>query len=147
MNAPTHQKRYLHPSDEIVKTFAAKTFQGAFVMLHLVLFRDIADYSADPELAPEEPISGREAYARYVEHTLPYLEASGGEILFIGEGGPFLIGPGHERWDRIALINHRTFEDFIAFATNEDYLKGIGHRSAALLDSRLLPIENLRQQN
>jgi uncharacterized protein (DUF1330 family) len=116
-------------------------------MLHLVLFRDVADYSADPELAPEEPISGREAYTRYVEHTLPYLEASGGEILFIGEGGPFLIGPGREHWDRIALINHRTFEDFIAFATNEDYLKGVGHRSAALLDSRLLPIENLRQHD
>jgi hypothetical protein len=31
-------------------------------------------------------------------------------------------------------------DDFFAFASNPAYLAGIGHRTAALEDSRLLPI-------
>jgi hypothetical protein len=31
-------------------------------MLNLLRFREIADYSANPELTPAEPISGAEAF-------------------------------------------------------------------------------------
>jgi len=47
-------------------------------MLNLLRFREEADYSAFPELAPPEPISGSESYDRYVRHTTPLLIASGG---------------------------------------------------------------------
>lgn len=30
---------------------------------------------------------------RYIEHTLPFLRESGGEIMFLGDGGEFLIRP------------------------------------------------------
>jgi hypothetical protein len=33
-----------------------------------------------------------------------------------------------------------TMADFIAFAQNAEYLGGMGHRQAALDDSRLLPL-------
>ena len=56
--------------------------KGPVVMLNLLRFRDVADYSAAPELEPTEPISGEAAYRLYMEHTLPYLTNSGGEILF-----------------------------------------------------------------
>ena len=103
-------------------------------------FRDIADYTATPELAPVAPISGTEAFSRYISHTLPYLEASGGSLLFIGEGGAFFIGPAAERWDRAMLVRQSTVENFIAFASHEGYLAGYGHRLAAVADSRLLPL-------
>jgi hypothetical protein len=32
---------------------------------------------------------------------------------------------------------------FMAFASNAEYLAGIGHRMAALEDSRLLPLEEI----
>ncbi|MEO6303022.1 MAG: DUF1330 domain-containing protein, partial [Bacteroidia bacterium] len=37
-------------------------------------------------------------------------------------------------------IRQNSVADFIAFASDKEYLKGIGHRTAALEDSRLLPL-------
>ncbi len=109
-------------------------------MLNLLRFREIADYSGAPELAPESPISGAAAFQRYIEHTLPYLRESGGELIFLGAGGSFLIGPESERWDVAMLVRQSSAEAFLAFASHADYQAGIGHRTAALEDSRLLPL-------
>jgi hypothetical protein len=38
------------------------------------------------------------------------------------------------------LIRQRSVEAFLAFASDSAYLAGIGHRTAALADSRLLPL-------
>lgn len=132
--------RYLEPSDEAGRAFLARGLRGPIVMLNLLRFRRIADYSHTPDLAPSEPISGAEAYRRYMEHTLPFLQASGGEVLFLGSGGALLIGPSSERWDLAMLVRQRSADAFLSFATNPEYLAGIGHRTAALEDSRLLPL-------
>ena len=109
-------------------------------MLNLLRYRSIADYSATPGLAPATPISGAEAYRRYMEHTLPFLKKSGGEVIFFGDGGQFLIGPMDERWDAVMLVRQSSIAGFMAFASNQEYLAGLGHRVAALEDSRLLPM-------
>src|SRR5262245_66667137 len=93
--------RYLEPTEEAGRAFFGRGLQGEVVMLNLLRFRAIADYSASPAVAPAAPISGAEAYDRYVAHTLPYLRRSGGDILFLGDGGGFLIGPPDESWDRV----------------------------------------------
>ena len=109
-------------------------------MLNLLRFRPVADYSATPDLAPASPISGETAYRLYMEHTLPHLKRSGGEVLFFGKGGEFLIGPSDERWDAAMLVRQTNVASFLEFASNQEYLSGIGHRLAALEDSRLLPL-------
>ena len=109
-------------------------------MLKLLRLRPVADYAANPELAPAQPISGAEAYDRYIAHTLPYLTQSGGALLFLGEGGPFLTGPEGERWDRAMLVKQNSVQAFMAFAGHDAYLAGLGHRAAAVEDSRLLPL-------
>jgi len=38
------------------------------------------------------------------------------------------------------LIRQSSLDSFIAFTENAEYLAGLGHRRAALADSRLLPI-------
>jgi hypothetical protein len=131
---------YLDPTPEAGKALVMRRISGSVVMLNLLRFRAWADYSASPELAPHEPITGAAAYQRYMEHTLPFLKQSGGEVLFLGQGGDFLIGPPDERWDAALLVRQRSVSDFIAFASNPEYLAGIGHRTAALEDSRLLPL-------
>jgi uncharacterized protein (DUF1330 family) len=136
----TGDVRYLEPTQESGKAFVMRNISGSVVMLNLLRFRKAADYSSTPYLAPATPISGAAAYRLYVEHTLPYLEKSGGELLFLGTGGNFLIGPSHERWDAAMLVRQRSVADFMAFASNPEYLAGIGHRLAALEDSRLLPL-------
>lgn len=133
-------RTYLEPTQESGRALFARSIPGSVVMLNLLRFRDIADYSATPELAPATPISGEAAYRLYVAHALPHLKASGGEVLFFGRGGPFLIGPSGERWDAAMLIRQSSVESFVAFASNQGYLNGIGHRLAALEDSRLLPL-------
>ncbi len=134
------KENYLTPTQEAGRDFIMRQIKGNVVMLNLLRFRQIADYSQTPELMPEKPISGEEAYQIYIEHTLPFLTRSGGEILFMGKGGPFLIGPVSEQWDAALLIRQNSVDSFLAFESNHDYMKGIGHRTAALEDSRLLPL-------
>ena len=132
---------YIEPSNENGRRFFGRGFTGPVTMLNLLRFREWADYSTFPELAPLEPISGREAYDRYVGHTLPFLAAVGGDVRFLGDGGSYLIGPEDERWDVVMLVRHVSVQAFMGMAESVDYLAGIGHRVAALEDSRLLPIE------
>jgi uncharacterized protein (DUF1330 family) len=134
---------HLEPTPESARAFVRRGITGQVVMLNLLRFREVADYSASPELAPEIPVAGAAAYDRYIAHTLPYLKQSGGDVLFMGNGGQFLIGPQGERWDRTLLIRQSSVEAFMAFAVDEGYLAGLGHRTAALADSRLLPLTEL----
>ncbi|MBI1650565.1 DUF1330 domain-containing protein [Hyphomicrobium sulfonivorans] len=142
MNA-TNATSYLEPTQEAGRQFMQRNFAGPVVMLNLLRLRVVADYSSYPELAPVMPISGAQAYERYIEHTLPFLRASGGEILFLGEAGHFLIGPADERWDLAMLVRQASAGAFVSFASDTGYLAGLGHRSAAVEDSRLLPLSEL----
>ncbi len=109
-------------------------------MLNLLRFRDTADYSDHLELAPARPISGRAAYDRYIAHSLPFLTATGGSVDFMGDGGTYFVGPIEERWDAALMVRQANLQGFFSFATNGDYLAGIGHRAAAVDDSRILPL-------
>jgi uncharacterized protein (DUF1330 family) len=140
MSEQVAPRAHLEPTQEAGRALFMRGIKGPVVMLNLLRLRDVADYSASPELAPPAPISGAEAYRRYVEHTQPFLRESGGELVFLGEGGPFFIGPAEERWDLVMLVRQASVDSFIAFASNPDYLAGIGHRTAAIEDSRLLPV-------
>jgi uncharacterized protein (DUF1330 family) len=137
------QARYLEPTQASGRALMHRAVQGQIVMLNLLCFRAVADYSHSPHLAAENEISGAEAYDRYIAHTMPFLIRSGGAVLFSGDGGQFLIGPEHERWDRALLVRQSSVDSFMAFATDPAYLAGLGHRMAALEDSRLLPLIEL----
>ena len=106
--------RYLEPSQSAGKLFVQRGIEGGLVMLNLLRFREVADYSANPELAPAAPISGAEAFDRYIRHTLPFLRESGGDVAFLGAGGPFLIGPEDERWDMAMLVRQSSVTSFLA---------------------------------
>lgn len=132
---------YLEPTQESGRTFFMRGIAGRVVMLNLLRYRAMADYSATPQLAPATATTGEAAYRKYMEHTMPHLERSGGKLLFFGRGGPFLVGPEGERWDAALLVQQASAAAFMEFASNAEYLAGIGHRTAALEDSRLLPLE------
>ena len=133
-------KPYLQPTQAQGAALFTRNIPGELVMLNLIRLRETADYSEHPAVAPESPISGREAFQKYIDFTMPFLTESGGELLFLGNGGSYFIGPAEEQWDVVMLVKQNSLKDFMAFATNEAYLVGLGHRSAATLDSRLLPM-------
>ena len=121
---------YLDVTQEQGKEFFQRQIEGEITMLNLLRFREVADYSAHPELAPDQPISGEHAYQLYMQYTWPFLIQAGGEVTFLGKSGNFLIGPTDEKWDMVLLVRHASLEKFMAFASHEDYLKIAGHRTA-----------------
>ena len=134
---------YLDPTDRNAVELFSRQISGPITMLNLLRLRVTADYSTDPDLAPATAITGRAAYDRYIQHTLPYLTESGGELIYLGSGGNYLIGPEGEGWDLAMLVRQNSIESFMNFASNEGYLKGIGHRTAAVWDSRILPLVDM----
>ncbi|MFT5611706.1 MAG: hypothetical protein ACI9WC_000385 [Arenicella sp.] len=136
----TMKQRYLEPTQEAGMALFSRDIKGPVTMLNLLEFRPTADYSQNPELSDGATITGREAFQKYIRHTLPFLKQSGGQMTFASEGGNYFIGPQDERWDMVMLIRQNSLQDFMQFASNAEYLKGIGHKSAAICDSRLLPL-------
>jgi hypothetical protein len=137
---PEQAVSYLEPTPAAGCAFVMRQLKGNIVMLNLLRFRAVADYSATPELAANTSMSGADAFKLYIEHTLPYLRETGGDLIFVGAGGQFLIGPQTERWDLAMLVRQTSVESFLAFVSHKAYLAGMGHRTAALEDSRLLPL-------
>ena len=131
---------YIEATDENGQLVFERGIQGPVTMLNLLRFRRVADYSQAPHLAPPEPVSGRDAYDRYVAETLPLLSARGGSIVWQGSGGHFLIGPVEERWDLAMLVRHESLQALMDMADDPAFQAVIGHRTAALEDSRLLPL-------
>jgi uncharacterized protein (DUF1330 family) len=132
---------FISPTPESIAALMARNIDGPVTMLNLIRFREIADYSDSPDLAPNEPISGQQAYEICSGHTLPLLAEAGGEVLFVGTGGPLLIGPEEAQWDRVLLVRYPNLGAFLSMTQSPNYAAGGGHRTAALADSRLLPIE------
>jgi uncharacterized protein (DUF1330 family) len=132
---------YLEVSPEQGAAFFGTPEAGPVVMLNLLRFRDMADYSHAPDLAPDGPVSGREAYDRYMRDMRPLLEASGGNVLFSGSSAGFLIGPQDETWDHVLLVRQASKAAFLAFASDPQAQRITAHRTAAISDSRLLPIQ------
>ena len=132
---------FISPTPESIAALVSRNIEGPVTMLNLIRFREVADYRDFPDLAPEEPISGERAYEIYSAHTLPFLAEVGGQVVFMGTGGSLLIGPQEARWDRVLLVQYPDLSAFLAMTQSPEYAAGAGHRTAALADSRLLPIE------
>ena len=131
---------YLEVTPEQGARFFASAESGPIVMLNLVRFRERADYSHAPELEPAGGCSGEEAYAIYKREIEPLLVASGGEVLFSGSSSQFLIGPPGIAWDQVLLVRQASRATFLGFASDPAAHRITMHRTAALADSRLLPI-------
>lgn len=117
--------------------------KGTIVMLNLLRFKEVADYTGLASIKPEMELSGKDAYELYMKLTMPFLQEAGSKLLFSGECDFFAIGPDNVRWDMVLLVEHQSVQKFMEFARNEAYLKIAGHRTAALEDSRLLPISGM----
>ncbi|MEM6784896.1 MAG: DUF1330 domain-containing protein [Bacteroidota bacterium] len=134
---------HIDPRPEAIAAFLQRDHAGPVVMLNLLRFRETADYGAHPDLAPPSPISGREAYAVYLRHTQPLFDKYGGEVIVHRRGEAFLIGPDGPAWDAVLVVRYPSMAAFLGLAQDPAYLAGAGHRTAALADSRLLPLEEV----
>ncbi len=140
------RQNYINPTDEAAMALFSKDLKGEVIMLNMIKYKDFADYSEFPDLAPAKVITGEQAYQLYMQHTSPFLQESGGEVIFMGTASEYFIGPADSKWDLVFLIKQKSLQHFMTFATNQEYLAGIGHRTAAVADSRLLPIQPVQSK-
>ncbi|MEL7222428.1 MAG: DUF1330 domain-containing protein [Bacteroidota bacterium] len=135
-------KRYIHPKEESVKEFNRQyKGKGPLPMLNLLKLRPIADYSEVPDLAPSDTISGEAAYQIYMTAVSHEINKIGAKMRMMGKCSNFLIGPETEEWDMMLVVEYPSVEAFIGFSQSEAYQNNVGHRTAALEDSRLLPFQ------
>lgn len=132
-------KKYIEASAEAGKIFFQDFHdKEKIVMLNMLKFKKTAEY---PEDAFSKKISGKEAYDIYIKNTQSKLKQLDSRVLFYGAGNRFLIGPEHEKWDAVLLVEHASILNFMEFAKSTDYINNLKHRTAALEDSRLLPMK------
>lgn len=113
------------------------------VMLNLLRFREQAVYA---EADRAEPCSGREAYKRYSQTSLQTIAAVGGRVIFGGKAHETLIGPQEERWHQAFLVQYPSPAAFRAMVAMPQYQACVHHRTAALADSRLIPLSTFQAQ-
>ena len=80
------QSMFLDATDESVGQLLRRGISGPVTMLNLLQFRNWADHSVFPKSAPSRPVTGRDAYDRFINHALALLGGSSGMFVFFATG-------------------------------------------------------------
>ena len=130
---------YLWPTEDQLNEITAAAVPGRTItMLNLLKFREHADYGDKSDA--ETPCSGKEAFNRYARGVVPIIERLGGNVMFTGNAQSAVIGPTSESWDRVLLVQYPELQTLLNMSSSDEYQAHSHHRSAALADSRLIPI-------
>ena len=105
-----------------------------FAIINLLLYKDWAEY---PEGTVTEKLSGQQAYERYSELSIPFVNKVGGVPMWRGTFGVNLIGPDDEEWDEVLIMQYPKRSAFEEMLADPDYKAILYHRTAAVKDSRL----------
>jgi uncharacterized protein (DUF1330 family) len=103
------------------------------VMLNLLRYRDFVGPG-------KNDLTGRQAYERYFQATLPILMEVGGRALWRGQIRFSLVGPESERWDEATLVSYPTLSAFERMINDQRHEAEVAYRTAALEDSRMIAI-------
>lgn len=103
------------------------------VMLNMLKFREVAEYPGGGQ-----PVSGREAYARYRAAASKLVAEVGGGPVWSGDAKASIIAPAGEQWDEVFLVRYPSIEKFLQMISSQAYQDVVFHRSAAIADSRLI---------
>lgn len=111
-------------------------------MLNLVKLRAVADY---PEGHPDhgKGLTGLDAYRAYGRTTAPILRRLGGRQVWAGKPQVMVTGPQSEAWDLAFIAEYPNAKAFLAMVTDPDYREFVKHRTAGVVDSRLLRLDPL----
>jgi len=120
----------IYPTPQQIETLLTGPAGQPVVMINLLRFKPRAD-------APDEGISGEEAYRRYVEPMRAFVESKGGRFSWIGRVDSQVIGSGGEEFHMIGVVEYPSREVFLAIAT-DPHVQEIGVHRAAGLESQWL---------
>ncbi len=123
---------YINPAREQFGRFRKLEREGPVHMINLVRLHETAVYP-DGMM-----VSGKEAYAAYGRESGPIFKRVGGRIFWSGSPELILIGPDKESWDIAFIAEYPSGEAFVEMVKDEAYQMAVVHRTAAVLDSRLI---------
>ncbi|MEM6514419.1 MAG: DUF1330 domain-containing protein [Pseudomonadota bacterium] len=123
---------YVNPERDQFEAFKNLPRDKPVMMINFVQFRERADYEDGREC------SGAEAYAAYGRDSAPVFQRVGGEIIWRGKPEVMLIGPFEKHWDVAFIARYPTAAAFLEMVTDPDYREAVKHRTAGVLDSRLI---------
>ena len=114
-----------YPTPGQIQTLLAGPPDQPVVMLNLMRFKERAD-------APDEGLSGKQAYRRYAEEMKMFVESHGGRFLWGGRVDSLVIGETGERFDYVGLVQYPSRQKFVEIAM-DPHVTAIGiHREAGL---------------
>ena len=128
---------YVSSTKEAYTAMQSLPMDQPLQMLNMIRYKDKANYDADSEFA-RKAWSGEEAYAEYTRLSSPIAKRYGGKPVFIGIPQLTLIGPEHEKWDAIFIVEYPDAAAFFEFVSDPEYQTHAFHRNAAVADSRLV---------
>ena len=121
----------LYPKPEQLMAMRESKTEGPVVMVNLLRFRDRAE-------APDENLSGYDAYQLYAKEMKKFVESKGGRFLWGGRLDEQVVGEGGEIFHLIGLVEYPSRAAFFKIAT-DPHVQAIGvHRSAGLEGQWLL---------
>jgi uncharacterized protein (DUF1330 family) len=126
----------LNPNSHSLKDLLAKVpADTPILMLNLLRFNALAQYPSD---SGQSPCSGREAYARYSKVAAKKVAEAGGEVRIQARALHAVIAPEGEQWDQMLIVEYPSVQAFLNMLAQDDYKAATLHRTAALMDSRLV---------
>ena len=115
----------IYPSSEQIQALLAGNEEGPVVMVNLLRFKPRAD-------APHGDLTGEEAYRRYGEAMVPFVESKGGRVIWMGRVTSQVIGTGGEEFHTVAIVEYPSRQAFVEIAM-DPFVAEIGaHRAAGL---------------
>jgi uncharacterized protein (DUF1330 family) len=121
----------VYPRKEQLQALLAGAQGEPVVMLNLLRFRERAS-------APDEGLTGEEAYQRYAGPMRRLVEARGGRFLWMGRVDAQVIGEGAEGFHVAALVEYPSRRAFVEIATSPEVAEIGVHRAAGLEGQWLL---------
>ena len=106
-----------------------------FGLINILRYKEWAEYADGT--APEK-LTGREAYEKYSELSVPFVNKVGGVPMWRGDFALNLIGPETVPWDEILIMQYPSRSAFESMIDDQEYQKILYHRTAAVRDSRLV---------
>lgn len=125
---------HVDPDPAQLGRLAATPWEGVLQMLNLIRFH------AQARAPDGERLSGAALYARYGAAVEPHLESRGARLLWAARPVPPLIGPQAEEWDMAFVVEYPSLAAFLDMLKDPEYRKITVLRSAAVADSRLIPM-------
>jgi len=114
-----------YPNPDGLAAFMANTDATPVVMLNLLKFKERAD-------APDEGVSGMEAYGKYADAMRRIVEGEGGRIFWTGRVDEMVIGESDVDFDMVALVEYPSRQAFAKIVMDARVQAIDVHRAAGL---------------